>query len=78
MTTKPIGNLNKYTKLQHFEKLSVDYNSKAIWKTCNPYFSNKNNNIQENIMLLEKDKSLSKKRTSLQFSISISDQLHTG
>ena len=52
-------NLNK-AKLQYFEKLSVDCNSKSFWKTCKPYSSNKNSNIQENVMLLEKDKFLSK------------------
>ena len=35
-------NENRYTKLQYFEKLSVDYNSKQFWKACKPYFSNKN------------------------------------
>ena len=62
-------------KLQYFEIL--DCNSKPFWKACKPYFSNKNSNIQENIMLLEKDKMLSNKRMSLQFSINILDQLQT-
>ena len=53
---------NKHAKLQYFEKLSVDCNSKSFWKACKPYFSNKNSNIQENIMLLEKDKLLSKQK----------------
>ena len=55
-------NLNKQAKLQYFDKLSVDYNFKPFWKACKPYFSNKNSNIQENIMLLEKDKLLSKQK----------------
>ena len=55
----------------------IDCNSKPFWKACKPYFSNKNSNIQENIMLLEKDKMLSNKRMSLQFSINIPDQLQT-
>ena len=55
-----VTNLNKQDKLQYLEKLSVDCNSKLFWKACKPYFSNKNGNIQENIMLLEKDKLLSK------------------
>ena len=54
--------LNKQAKLQYFEKLSVDCNSKPFWKACKPYFSNKNSNIQENIMLLEKEKFLSKQK----------------
>ena len=54
--------LNKEAKLQYFEKLSVDCNSKPFWKACKPYFSNKNSNIQENIMLLERDKLLSKQK----------------
>ena len=37
-----------------------DSNYKPFWKARKPYFSNKNTNIQENIMLLEKDKLLSK------------------
>ena len=37
-----------------------DSNYKPFWKARIPYFSNKNTNIQENIMLLEKDKLLSK------------------
>ena len=57
-----VTNLNKQAKLQYFEKLSVDCNSKPFWKACKPYFSNKNSNIQENIMLLEKDKLLSKQK----------------
>ena len=48
--------------MQYFEKLSVDGNSKPFWAACKPYFSNKNSNIQENIMLLEKDKFLSKQK----------------
>ena len=57
-----VTNLNKQAKLQYFEKLSVDCNSKPFWKACKPYFSNKNSNIQENILLLEKDKLLSKQK----------------
>ena len=49
-------------KLQFFGKLSVYYNSKPFWKAYKPYFSNRNRNIQENIMFLEKDKSLSKQK----------------
>ena len=49
-------------KLQYFGKLSVDYNSKPFWKAYKPYFSNRNSYIQENIMFLEKDKSLSKQK----------------
>ena len=64
-----VKNLNEQAKLQYFEKLSVDYSSKPFWKVCKPYFSNKNSNIQENIMLLEK--------MSLQLSINISSQLQT-
>ena len=55
-----MANLNKQAKLHHFEKLSVDCNSKPFWKARKPYFSNKSSNIQENRMLLEKDKLLSK------------------
>ena len=57
-----LANLNKCTKSQYFEKLSVDWNSNPFWKACKPYFSNKNSNIPENIMLLEKDKWLSKQK----------------
>ena len=57
-----VANLNKHAKLQYFEKLSVDGNSKSIWKACKPYFSNRNSNIQENLMLLEKDKFLPKQK----------------
>ena len=72
-----LANLNKQAKLQYLEKLVVDCNSKPFWKACKSYFSNKNSNIQEIIMLLEKDKMLSNKRMSLQFSINILDQLQT-
>ena len=54
--------LNKQVKLQYFEKLSVDCNSKPFWKAYKPYISSKNSNIQENIMLVEKDKLLSKQK----------------
>ena len=57
-----VTNLNKQAKLQYFEKLSVDCNSKPFLKACKPYFSNKNSNIQENTMLLEKEKLLSKQK----------------
>ena len=57
-----MGNLNKQAKLQYFERLSVDCNSKPFWKACKPYFSNKTSNIQEIIMLLEKDKLLSQQK----------------
>ena len=53
---------SKEKELQYFQKLSVDCNSKPFWKACKPYFSNKSSNIQENIMLLEKDKFLSKQK----------------
>ena len=54
--------INKPAKLQYFQKLSFDCNSKPFQKACKPYFSNKNSNIQENLMLLEKDKLLSKQK----------------
>ena len=57
-----MDNLNKEVKLQYFEKLSVDGDFKPFWKACKPYFSSKNTNIQENIMLLEKDKFLLKQK----------------
>ena len=57
-----VTNLNKQAKLQYFEKLSTNCNSKPFWKACKPYFSNIISNIQENIMLLEKDKLLSKQK----------------
>ena len=57
-----VTNLNKQAKLQYFERLSVNCNSKPFWKACKPYFSHENSNIQENIMLLEKDKLLSKQK----------------
>ena len=44
------------------KKFTVDYNSKPFWKGCKPYLSNKNSYIQENIMLLEKHKLLSKQK----------------
>ena len=69
-----VTNLNKQAKLQYFEKLSVDCNSKPFWKACKPYFSNKNSNIQENIMLLEKDKLLSKQKEVASTFKNISDQ----
>ena len=40
----------------------VDCNSKSFWKVRKPRFSDKNSNIQGNIMLLEKDKLLSKQK----------------
>ena len=55
-----VENLNKQAKLQYFEKISVDGSSKPFWKARKPYFSNKNSDTQENIMLLENDESLSK------------------
>ena len=72
-----LANLNKQAKLQYLEKLGVDCNSKPFWEACKSYFSNKNSNIQKNIILLEKDKMLSNKRMSLQFSLKIPDQLQT-
>ena len=36
--------------------------TKPFWKACKAYLSNKNSNIPENIMLLEKDKFLSKQK----------------
>ena len=48
--------------MQYFEKLRVDGNPKLFWKAGKPYFSNKNTNIKEYIMLLEKDKFLSKQK----------------
>ena len=42
--------------------VTVDYNSKPFWKVCKPYLSNKNSYTQENTMLLEKDKLLSKQK----------------
>ena len=59
---KLVTNLYKQVKLQYFDKLSVDCNTKPFWKACKPYLSSKNSNIQENIMLLEKDKLLSKQK----------------
>ena len=50
-----MANLKKRDKLQCFNKLSVGCNSKPFWKACKPHLSNKNSNILENIVLLEKD-----------------------
>ena len=50
---------NLVVNLQYFEKLSFDGNSKPFWKACKPYFSNKNSNIKEN-MLLEEEKIFTK------------------
>ena len=57
-----VANLNKQAKLQYFDKRHVDGNSKPFYKACKPYFSDKNSNIQENIMLLEEDKFLPKQK----------------
>ena len=40
-----VVNLNKQAKVQYFDKLSVDCNSKPFWKAFKPYFSNKSSNI---------------------------------
>ena len=34
-----VAYLKKQGKLQYFEELGVDYNSKPFWKACKPYFS---------------------------------------
>ena len=57
-----VANLNKRAKLQYFEKISVDCNSKPFWKACKPYFLNKISNIQENTYLFERVKLLSKQK----------------
>ena len=76
---KLVTNLYKQVKLQYFDKLSVDCNSKPFWKACKPYLSSKNSNIQENIMLLEKDKLLSKQKdvAAIFSTENILDQLQT-
>ena len=75
-----VANLNEQAKLQYFEKLSVHCNSKPFWKACKPYFLNKNSNIQENIMLLEKNKLLLKEKdvasTFIEYFGSITDSLN--
>ena len=75
-----VAYLNKQGKLQYFEELDVDYNSKPFWKACKPYFSNINSKIQENIMLLEKGRLLSKQKnvasTFNKHSGSITDSLN--
>ena len=57
-----MANLNKEAKLKYIEEVSVDGNSKPFWKACKPNFANKNGNIQDNVMLLEKDTFLLKQR----------------
>ena len=59
--------LNKKHKKEQFENLNVatnhaTINSKPFWDTCKPYFSNKHAKGYSNIMLIEKEKILLKKK----------------
>ena len=59
---KLVVNLNKQTKLEYFEKLSVDCKSKPFWKACTPYLSNNSSNMQGKMMLVQRGKLLSKQK----------------
>ena len=54
--------LNKKHKKEYFENLNVATNSKPFWDKCKPYFSNKHEKGDFNIMLIEKDEILLKNK----------------
>ena len=57
-----MANLNKQAKLQYFEKLNVDGNSKPFWKACFRASQIKIVIYKENTIMLKKDKFLSKQK----------------
>ena len=54
--------LNKKYKKEYFENLNIATNSKPFWDKCKPYFSNKHEKGDFNIMLIEKDEILLKNK----------------
>ena len=69
-----MANLNKQAKLQYFEKLSVDDNSKSFGKHVNRT-SQITILIYKKICCLKRINFYKNKRMSLKLSINISDQL---
>ena len=46
--------LNQKSKCNYFNKLDVSKEIKPFWKTCKPYFSNKDSRGDTSIILIEK------------------------
>lgn len=48
--------LNRQSKSEYFEKVSICKTSKSFWDTCKPYFSNKHAKLNSKIMLVKGEK----------------------
>ena len=48
-----VTKLNKTTKLEYFNNLKLGKDNKPFWEKCKPYFINKHNNTDTDIMLHE-------------------------
>ena len=46
--------LNQKSKYNYFNNLDVNKGVKPFWKTCKPYFPNKNSSEDTSIILIEK------------------------
>ena len=51
--------LNKKSKKTLFNLLNPVSQNQGFWKTCKPYFSDKNNVVEERILLVEGNKIVS-------------------
>lgn len=56
--------VNHVSKSEYFNKVSNAPNSKPFWNTCKPYFPNKDAHGGSKIMLIVKNKILSKMRNA--------------
>ena len=51
--------INNECKTEYFDKLNVKTATKPLWKTCKPYFSNKQSHGGSKITLIENNKIVS-------------------
>ena len=52
-----VVNINRKAKKTLFDSVNINSSqgSKAFWKTCKPFFSNKGNTVEERILLVEEE-----------------------
>ena len=51
-----VASLNRQSKIDYFNSISISKDTKPFWKQCKPYFSNKHAVGDSKIMLIENDK----------------------
>ena len=71
--------LNRESKTQYFDNIQTSKNSRPFWEKCKPYFSNKHDQGDSKIILIEKENIITNKNEIVQKEILLvnNDELAT-